>query len=109
MHESNRSGSRNDGGIKVRLCLDHSQQQGWVQAGQLPLIEQLLAQDPRPAYQGLEKNRPDALREYGMAYDRVNVRFVVGPEGLTVVAVQPVTGLLRDPADESGPEVFPAD
>ncbi len=72
-------------------------------------IEQLLAQDPRPAYQGLEKNRPDALREYGMAYDRVNVRFVVGPEGLTVVAVQPVTGLLRDPADESGPEVFPAD
>lgn len=85
------------------------QQQGWVQAGQLPLIEQLLAQDPRPAYQGLEKNRPDALREYGMAYDRVNVRFMVGPEGLTVVAVQPVTGLLRDPADESGPEVFPAD
>lgn len=42
---------------------------GILQAGQLVLIEQLLALDPRPAYQ-------DDAREYGMAYDRVNVRFV---------------------------------
>ncbi len=38
---------------------------------QLPLIEGLLALDPRPAYQ------EDALRDYGMSYDRVNVRFGV--------------------------------
>jgi tRNA-Thr(GGU) m(6)t(6)A37 methyltransferase TsaA len=38
---------------------------------QLPLIEQILALDPRPAYQ------EDALRDYGMSYDRVNVRFGV--------------------------------
>ena len=38
---------------------------------QLPLIEGLLALDPRPAYQA------DALRDYGMTYDRVNVRFGV--------------------------------
>lgn len=38
---------------------------------QLPLIEGLLALDPRPAYQ------QDALRDYGMSYDRVNVRFGV--------------------------------
>jgi len=38
---------------------------------QLPLIEGLLALDPRPAYQD------DALRDYGMSYDRVNIRFGV--------------------------------
>jgi len=38
---------------------------------QLPLIERILALDPRPAYQ------EDALRDYGMSYDRVNVRFGV--------------------------------
>lgn len=38
---------------------------------QLPLIEGLLALDPRPAYQ------EDALRDYGMSYDRVNIRFGV--------------------------------
>ncbi len=38
---------------------------------QLPLIERILALDPRPAYQ------EDALRDYGMSYDRVNVRFSV--------------------------------
>jgi tRNA-Thr(GGU) m(6)t(6)A37 methyltransferase TsaA len=38
---------------------------------QLPLIEQVLALDPRPAYQA------DAVRDYGMSYDRINVRFSV--------------------------------
>ncbi len=84
-------------------------QQGLLHPEQVSLIEQLLAQDPRPAYQGVQKNQADAQREYGMAYDRVNVRFVVGPEGLTVVAMQPVTGLPGDPADESGPKIFPTD
>jgi tRNA (adenine37-N6)-methyltransferase len=38
---------------------------------QVKLIEQLLALDPRPAYQ------EEMLRDYGMSYDRVNVRFGV--------------------------------
>jgi tRNA-Thr(GGU) m(6)t(6)A37 methyltransferase TsaA len=65
---------------------------GQLQAGQLPLIEQLLALDPRPAYQ-------DDEREYGMAYDQVNVRFVVkssaqgqqvSADGLSVVWIKEV-------------------
>lgn len=44
---------------------------GVLESHQLPLIEGLLALDPRPAYQ------EDALRDYGMSYDRVNVRFGV--------------------------------
>ncbi len=40
-------------------------------SNQLPLIEQILALDPRPAYQ------TDAQRDYGMSFDRVNVRFGV--------------------------------
>jgi tRNA-Thr(GGU) m(6)t(6)A37 methyltransferase TsaA len=44
---------------------------GILSSHQLPLIEQILALDPRPAYQA------DALRDYGMSYDRVNVRFGV--------------------------------
>ena len=66
---------------------------GILQAGQLLLIEQLLALDPRPAYQ-------DDAREYGMAYDRVNVRFVfeavacdAGQEG---VANEPQVVLIKE-------------
>lgn len=44
---------------------------GVLSQHQLPLIERLLALDPRPAYQ------EGTLRDYGMSYDRVNVRFGV--------------------------------
>ena len=40
-------------------------------SNQLPLIERILALDPRPAYQ------TDGQRDYGMSFDRVNVRFGV--------------------------------
>ncbi len=40
-------------------------------SNQLPLIERILALDPRPAYQ------TDAQRDYGMSFDQVNVRFGV--------------------------------
>ncbi len=44
---------------------------GVLSQQELPLIERLLALDPRPAYQ------VGMLRDYGMSYDRVNVRFGV--------------------------------
>ncbi|WP_410211511.1 TrmO family methyltransferase [Aquirhabdus sp.] len=40
-------------------------------SNQLPLIERILALDPRPAYQ------TDGQRDYGMSFDQVNVRFGV--------------------------------
>ncbi|MEC7120806.1 MAG: tRNA (N6-threonylcarbamoyladenosine(37)-N6)-methyltransferase TrmO [Pseudomonadota bacterium] len=68
---------------------DHAQQ-AWIhqcQRGQLQqsdqrAIEQLLALDPRPAYQQDE-------RLYGMAYASVNVRFVVRPDGIEIQDIQP--------------------
>ena len=58
----------------TRMALWQKQQlisQHVLTSNQLPLIERILALDPRPAYQ------TDAQRDYGMSFDQVNVRFGV--------------------------------
>ena len=50
-----------------------------LDADLLALIDEVLAQDPRPAY------ADDPMREYGVRLDDVNVRFVVTPAAATVL------------------------
>ena len=45
-------------------------------------LEQVLSLDPRPAYQH------DAERVYGMRFAMLNVRFTVGEQDVTIVAVE---------------------
>ncbi len=71
------------------LSVDWSAQaQADTQALRLPpdlvaLITEVLAQDPRPAY------ADDPAREYGVWLDRVNVRFRIGPDTVTVLGLSP--------------------
>ena len=55
------------------------------------LIEQVLAQDPRPAYR-----RGDAMRVYGVALRDVDVRFVVQETGVACV-LEIVAGTFQPP------------
>jgi tRNA-Thr(GGU) m(6)t(6)A37 methyltransferase TsaA len=48
------------------------------------LIDEVLAQDPRPAY----RNRNNDTHEYGVTLDTINVRFVSRDGGLCVMSVQ---------------------
>ncbi|MBI1422563.1 MAG: tRNA (N6-threonylcarbamoyladenosine(37)-N6)-methyltransferase TrmO [Gammaproteobacteria bacterium] len=48
------------------------------------LVEELIAQDPRPAYQ-----RDSVTHEYGMRVYECNIRFAVSGEQATVLAVEP--------------------
>ncbi len=52
-----------------------------LNAQQLKLIEQLLAQDPRPAYQ-------NDNRVYGMQYAGVNIRFQIEPHIVTILTLE---------------------
>lgn len=52
------------------------------------LIEQVLAQDPRPGYM----DRYPERREFGLRLYELNVRWQVGPEGVTVVSVSAADG-----------------
>lgn len=52
---------------------------------QVRVIEQVLAQNPRPAYQ------QDDTRAYGVRLFDLNVRFAVRDDGVHVLSVEPVT------------------
>lgn len=69
-----------------------AQQQCDMHAGQHrglePLIREVLAQDPRPAY----KPEDDAQREYGVALYDLNVRFRIAGGCAEVIAIEPGTG-----------------
>lgn len=54
---------------------------GLLSQSQCGIIEQLLALDPRPAYQH------DIHRVYGMRYDQVNILFSVSEEGVYIKSV----------------------
>lgn len=62
-------------------------QQALLSQAQCRIIEQLLALDPRPAYQD------DTQRVYGMRYDRVNVLFSVDEEGVHIKSIACVQAL----------------
>ena len=57
------------------------------------LIEEVLAQDPRPAYHGSGSNRQDVTRRYGVFLRDVNVRFQAlegaGDTEFRVEAIEP--------------------
>ena len=61
--------------------------QSVLSAQQCRIIEQLLALDPRPAYQD------DANRVYGMRYDQVNVLFVVAGDTVHIQSIACVAAL----------------
>lgn len=52
-----------------------------LRPGLLALIQEVLAQDPRPAY------ADDPEREYGVWLEQVNVRFCVSPASVTVLGI----------------------
>lgn len=52
------------------------------------LVDEVLAQDPRPAY----RSGQDDGREYGVWLDRVNVRFAVRDGVARVLGIEPVAG-----------------
>ncbi len=56
--------------------------QGILHKKILDELEQVLSLDPRPAYQN------DAERLYGMRFAMLNVRFTVGEQEVTVVAIE---------------------
>ena len=66
-----------------QFCLTYQQKTGH---DLLSLLEQLLAQDPRPAYQGNDG------REYGMTLWDVNIRFRVTGQKVQVIALNVMEG-----------------
>ena len=49
------------------------------------LIEQVLAQDPRPGYM----DRYPQRREFGIRLFEQNIRWRIDPDGITVIAIEP--------------------
>ena len=73
-----RSGFAGDGPPRLTVCFPPETRQGLAEEDQ-QAIEELLAGDPRPAYQ----HDPDRI--YGMSYHGLQVRFRVDGDRLTVV------------------------
>ncbi|HET8705363.1 MAG TPA: tRNA (N6-threonylcarbamoyladenosine(37)-N6)-methyltransferase TrmO [Pseudomonadales bacterium] len=48
------------------------------------LVEEVLAQDPRPAYRAAQQDE----REYGVWLENINVRFCVTPDGVQILALE---------------------
>lgn len=67
------------------------QQQNYLAQGFLNLqiiaeLEQVLALDPRPAYQH------DATRVYGMSFAQLNIKFSVGESVVEIIQIEKITG-----------------
>jgi tRNA-Thr(GGU) m(6)t(6)A37 methyltransferase TsaA len=65
----------------LRHCCESDESSIW-QAREL--IEQTLAQDPRPAY------HHEPTREYGIALGQLNIRFMIDEQCVNIIAVQPI-------------------
>lgn len=71
-----------DGGTSAQLEILTTQ--NILKTGQQALITELLALDPRPAYQD------DPERVYGMRYDQVNVLFKVVAKQINVISIDTI-------------------
>ncbi len=57
---------------------------GKIPPSLLPILEEILSQDPRPHYQN------DPLREYGFTFEKYEIRFTVCDQTLTVQSIEEI-------------------